>query len=571
MQSHGKLRDADLLASLSSLEQLGLRFNQSNGVADVIAHMFRNARMRPDGSADPIETFARFMPQSGRDAGPRLASPQPNHRPSKGRDLFHSAFKEPPREGVKRGFESPSEPVIAADSYVELAKDIDAALDFMASAIKAGQPEIAILHYAEKLGEHIDNAIMLFPNAAHALKRSMNVLNHMKTSVTMKLGAGEVRAPARAAAAPSRFASLHGEADRTVGTADHPRPSANDSLWPNTPEHASEDAGTRSALAARTARSASSGRPEAPDPKSREASRGLGALLLQILGQLPSPNRRTLVLAGALGMIVFSIQMVGQVTSGFKAFADDQYKSSLALLSKKTALRSQSASSALPGDETLATGSISAPAPSQQSINTIPSIPASLALSPLTSAVGTGDATAMFELATKLRDGRGVERDPASALKWLKSASDLGHIPSMLAYAQMLEKGAGVAHDLPKAMAVYRKASDLGSPEASHLLGAIYANGPDGAADYKQAFALFERAAKAGHIDSQYNLGVLYATGQGTRQNLQESYKWLELASRNGDRNAMTARDDMAKRLDARSLSEAKAQLRKLKADGTSG
>jgi localization factor PodJL len=47
---------------------------------------------------------------------------------------------------------------------------------------------------------------------------------------------------------------------------------------------------------------------------------------------------------------------------------------------------------------------------------------------------------------------------------------------------------------------------------------------------------------------------VLYARGLGVEQNFAESFRWFALAASQGDREAASRRDDVAKRVDAQSL-----------------
>ncbi len=194
----------------------------------------------------------------------------------------------------------------------------------------------------------------------------------------------------------------------------------------------------------------------------------------------------------------------------------------------------------------------------------VPVIPQSITDTATVAAIASGDPVAMYDLGTKLREGRGIERDQAAALNWFKASSELGHIPSTIRYAKMLEKGDGTLKDVSGAITYYQRAADKGSREATHALAALYASGTNGVADFKQAFTLFDRAARAGNVDSQYNLGVLYAAGQGTKVNLAESYKWFAIAAQGGDKNAATSRDEIARQLDPQTLSNAKAQLRKM-------
>ena len=87
-----------------------------------------------------------------------------------------------------------------------------------------------------------------------------------------------------------------------------------------------------------------------------------------------------------------------------------------------------------------------------------------------------------------------------------------------------------------------------------HNLAVLYAEGIDGKPDYQTAAKWFRKAANYGVADSQYNLGILYARGIGVEQNLAEAYRWFALAAREGDREALKKRDDVATRLDRQSL-----------------
>jgi localization factor PodJL len=73
-------------------------------------------------------------------------------------------------------------------------------------------------------------------------------------------------------------------------------------------------------------------------------------------------------------------------------------------------------------------------------------------------------------------------------------------------------------------------------------------------------------AAERGVRDSQYNLGVLYARGLGVEQNLAESFRWFAIAAEQGDTDAAKKRDDVAKRLDAQTLSATRLAVQGWKA-----
>jgi localization factor PodJL len=89
----------------------------------------------------------------------------------------------------------------------------------------------------------------------------------------------------------------------------------------------------------------------------------------------------------------------------------------------------------------------------------------------------------------------------------------------------------------------------------------LFAEGVDGKPDYKAAAQWFQKASNYGVTDSQYNLAILYARGIGIAANLAESYRWFALAAAAGDGEAAKKRDEVAARLDQKTLAMAKAAV----------
>lgn len=54
-----------------------------------------------------------------------------------------------------------------------------------------------------------------------------------------------------------------------------------------------------------------------------------------------------------------------------------------------------------------------------------------------------------------------------------------------------------------------------------------------------------------------YELGLKYATGHGVERNLIQAHKWLNLASVHGSRRAVVDRDEVARELSGREISQA--------------
>jgi len=105
-----------------------------------------------------------------------------------------------------------------------------------------------------------------------------------------------------------------------------------------------------------------------------------------------------------------------------------------------------------------------------------------------------GDAAAQYSLGTLYAEGKGVERNDATAFLW------------------------------------FQRAANQGDAAAQYNVGASYAEGAGIAKSYVDAARWFRRAADQGMAFAQLNLGLLYAAGNGVPQDNVEAFKWLELA-----------------------------------------
>ena len=77
----------------------------------------------------------------------------------------------------------------------------------------------------------------------------------------------------------------------------------------------------------------------------------------------------------------------------------------------------------------------------------------------------------------------------------------------------------------------------------------------------EEFFKRIEQAGNLGMTDSQFNLGMLHARGLGVPQDMEQSFKWFSLAARDGDVDAVKARDDIAKSLTADVVKKVKAEV----------
>ncbi len=218
--------------------------------------------------------------------------------------------------------------------------------------------------------------------------------------------------------------------------------------------------------------------------------------------------------------------------------------------------------SALP---TAPTATLPAPAAPEAPLGPIPNmasigeIPANAGPPGLRQAALAGDPAAVYELASRAADGRGMMRDLKLAVRLFERAAAHGLVPAQFRVANHYEKGLGVTKDAGIAKAWYQRAAEKGNARAMHNLAVLLAEGAGAKPDYAAAVDWFRRAAEHGVRDSQFNLGVLLARGRGTKQDLTGAFTWFSVAAGQGDEDAGKKRDEVAARLTASELALARA------------
>ncbi len=189
---------------------------------------------------------------------------------------------------------------------------------------------------------------------------------------------------------------------------------------------------------------------------------------------------------------------------------------------------------------------------------TVGEIPAQ-APAALRQAAAAGDAAALYEIASRAAEGRGLAQDMALALHLYERAAQAGLPPAQERFAMLLEKGIGTARDPKQAIVWYERAAQGGNIRAMHNLATLLASNVNGKPDYATALRWYGEAAEAGLRDSQFNMGILLSRGIGTRQDLPKAYQWFSLAAAQGDAAALKKREELAGRLNAGELAAAKA------------
>lgn len=199
-------------------------------------------------------------------------------------------------------------------------------------------------------------------------------------------------------------------------------------------------------------------------------------------------------------------------------------------------------------------------------IDSVGELPATAGSSALRKAALAGDPAAVYDLASRLAEGRGAPRDMKLALKLFERAAADGLPPAQYRLGSFYEKGIGVPRDPALARSWYVRAAEKGNAKAMHNLAVLLAEGgPNAKPDYAGAVRWFSKAAEFGVRDSQYNLAILLARGLGTAQDLPQSYIWFSVAAAQGDADAGKKRDEVGTRLQTADLAKAVASAQRFK------
>jgi localization factor PodJL len=187
-------------------------------------------------------------------------------------------------------------------------------------------------------------------------------------------------------------------------------------------------------------------------------------------------------------------------------------------------------------------------------------VPAGIEPASLVEAAAKGDTQALYEIAVRYTEGRGLAADRAEAAKWYKLAADRGLAPAQYRLANLYEKANGVERNLSEAKRYYTLAADQGNAGAMHNLAVLLASDAAGQPNFTAAAQWFIKASEFGVRDSQFNLAILYARGSGVKQDIEESYKWFSIAAKDGDTDAAQKRDEVAGAMNPQQLQSARAK-----------
>lgn len=102
------------------------------------------------------------------------------------------------------------------------------------------------------------------------------------------------------------------------------------------------------------------------------------------------------------------------------------------------------------------------------------------------------------------------------------------------AFASMYRNGEGLPKDNAEALKWFSKAAEQGHKHAQYQLGDMYYFGQAVTKDYKEAMHWYHKAAEQGHAYAQCRLGEMYRDGQGVPKDCKEAAKWFQKSSDQG-------------------------------------
>jgi putative methionine-R-sulfoxide reductase with GAF domain len=157
-------------------------------------------------------------------------------------------------------------------------------------------------------------------------------------------------------------------------------------------------------------------------------------------------------------------------------------------------------------------------------------------------AADAGDPTAQYGLALAYRNGSGLPRNPAEAVRLLRQSAEHGNHEAQVELARELENGDGMPRDLLQAYTWYIVAGMAGK-DTRDALGRL-----------APSFSEKQMA------QVRFSVGEMLAAGQALPQDLVAAYTWVALADQSGNPDARTSMERVASQLTPQQLATAKAR-----------
>lgn len=156
-------------------------------------------------------------------------------------------------------------------------------------------------------------------------------------------------------------------------------------------------------------------------------------------------------------------------------------------------------------------------------------------------AAAKNQRAAMCEMGDLNRNGIGVAKNPAEAMRWYGAAQDAGFVTATAQLASMYASGDAGAVDDAKATELFRKAAEAGDLMAMQTTGVRYSSGKGVTKDTAEALVFYRMAYARGDMTfSTEMIARIYDTGDGVPEDPAQAFHWYRLAAEYGVPHAMS-------------------------------
>jgi uncharacterized protein len=206
-------------------------------------------------------------------------------------------------------------------------------------------------------------------------------------------------------------------------------------------------------------------------------------------------------------------------------------------------------------------------------------------------------AKSQFHLGWMYEMGQGVEQDYKEAFKWYHRSAVQGDFKGQLYLGKMYERGQGTPQDYKEAARLFRISAEQKYDKAQFKMGSIFEEGVVVSQNLKEAvkwyvlsaeqgFApakikLYELAKKnlpqaveflrydadIGITEAQRTLGEIYSQGLMLPANYSEAHMWFSIAILRGNKNVITDRNELEKKMSPSQIEEAQELARNWRPD----
>ena len=148
----------------------------------------------------------------------------------------------------------------------------------------------------------------------------------------------------------------------------------------------------------------------------------------------------------------------------------------------------------------------------------------------ITKAAESGVAEFQFDAGTLYDNPENSLYDPVQAAYWYELAAAQGLIDAEATLGSMKLEGRGLEKDLASARQLLLSAAKAGHAVAQNNLGLMYVRGVGTEQDYAAALYWFREAVEQSHPQATTNLAVMYENGFGVPFDEQEAKRLYQLA-----------------------------------------